>query len=46
MGYGFVIFMAISYIYTSITFSNVAVATLAGGPFGCESSLTPLGSRS
>lgn len=36
MGYGFVIFMGISYIYTSITVGNVAVVTLAGGPFGCE----------
>ncbi|KZV76124.1 DUF580-domain-containing protein [Peniophora sp. CONT] len=35
MGYGFVIFMGVSYIYTSIIVGNIAVATLAGGPFGC-----------
>ncbi|VDB96491.1 unnamed protein product [Peniophora sp. CBMAI 1063] len=35
LGWGFVIYMGITYIYTSITIGNIVSATLAGGPFGC-----------
>ncbi|EIM79183.1 DUF580-domain-containing protein [Stereum hirsutum FP-91666 SS1] len=32
---GLIFFLTFSYIWTSMTIGNVALATLAGGPFGC-----------
>ena len=39
LGWGFVIYMGVTYIYTSLTIGNIVTATVAGGPFGCKSLL-------